>query len=181
MPPVKPSTRFINFIIILKYRICCFIIKLSCSTQAARRLKLRNIAEYRNLNGGAAIELAASRATDPTRFKFELPMAQRRDCNFSFAGLKNTVQRWAVRQEIEYNVVGDGIIPDLNNLCAGFQMAIAKHLSHRAKRAMEFALATNLIPKNNLTLVRFSVAVVAVLTEYIYIYICIHFRWPPEE
>jgi N6-L-threonylcarbamoyladenine synthase len=51
------------------------------------------------LSGGRAIELAASRSTDPQAFEFPMVMAHYRDCNFSMAGVKNCVYRQIVRQE----------------------------------------------------------------------------------
>lgn len=56
-------------------------------------MKLRNIAEYSQLSGGKAVELAASYADNPGEFKFTTPLLHYKDCNFSFAGLKNAVQR----------------------------------------------------------------------------------------
>lgn len=69
------------------------------SCQAARRLKLRNLPEFRTLSGGTAIELAASKSTDPQAFEFPMVMAQYRDCNFSMAGIKNCVRRHILQQE----------------------------------------------------------------------------------
>lgn len=69
------------------------------SCQAARRLKLRNLPEFRTLSGGRAIELAASKSTDPQAFEFPMVMAQYRDCNFSMAGIKNCVRRHILQQE----------------------------------------------------------------------------------
>lgn len=41
-------------------------------------------------NGGAALEKFA-RDGNPNRFKFTVPLRQRTDCNFSFAGLKTAI------------------------------------------------------------------------------------------
>ncbi|XP_043282866.1 probable tRNA N6-adenosine threonylcarbamoyltransferase, mitochondrial isoform X2 [Venturia canescens] len=121
--------------------------------KSSRRLKMRNIPDYKDLNGGAAIELAASRATDPFQFSFEPTMPHYKDCNFSFAGMKNMLLTFTKKQEKEYNILGDGIIPDLNNLCAGFQIAVARHVCHRTKRAMIFCQTKELLPQENPTLV----------------------------
>lgn len=67
----------------------------------ARRMKMRNIAEFSQLNGGQAIELAASYAENHGEFKFTTPLLQYKDCNFSFAGLKNAVERHVARIEKE--------------------------------------------------------------------------------
>lgn len=68
----------------------------------ARRLKLRNLSEFSKLSGGQAIELAASRATDPLQYKFTVPLQQYKDCNFSVAGLKNQFQRLLIDDERKY-------------------------------------------------------------------------------
>lgn len=60
----------------------------------SRRLKLRNLPMFENKCGGAAIELAAKDATDPDQFEFPLPLARQRNCQFSFAGLKNNATRF---------------------------------------------------------------------------------------
>lgn len=66
----------------------------------ARRLKLRNIPKYKNLNGGAAIELAARESRNPERFtNFPLPLARIKNCQFSFAGLKNNALRCLKKEE----------------------------------------------------------------------------------
>ncbi|PNF43359.1 putative tRNA N6-adenosine threonylcarbamoyltransferase, mitochondrial [Cryptotermes secundus] len=121
--------------------------------KAARRLKLRNLPEFRTLSGGRAIELAASKSTDPQAFEFPMVMAQYRDCNFSMAGIKNCVRRHILQQEKLHGVEGDELIPDVFNLCAGIQMAVTRHLCQRLQRGMEFVTLQNLLPRDNKTLV----------------------------
>ena len=48
-------------------------------------------------NGGAALEAFAKQG-DPYRFKFTVPLLRHIDCNFSYAGLKNSV-RLAIEAE----------------------------------------------------------------------------------
>jgi N6-L-threonylcarbamoyladenine synthase len=50
-------------------------------------------------------------------------------------------------------VEGDELIPGVFNLCAGFQMAITRHLCQRLQRAMEFVTLQELLPPDNRTLV----------------------------
>ncbi|XP_008559994.1 tRNA N6-adenosine threonylcarbamoyltransferase, mitochondrial [Microplitis demolitor] len=121
--------------------------------KTARRLKMINLPEYWGKNGGQAIELAASKATNPEQFEFPFCMTHYRDCNFSFAGLKNSVMSHIKRQELKSKVIGDEIIPDIENLCAGFQLAIAKQISLKTKRAMAFLDMKNLIPHDQRTLI----------------------------
>ena len=56
--------------------------------------------------------------------------------------------------EKKFNIIGDKIIPDIYNLCAGFQLAVTKHLCQRTQRAMEFIEKNNLFPQQQRTLVR---------------------------
>lgn len=48
-------------------------------------------------NGGAALETFAKRG-DPHRYPFTVPLRRNNDCNFSYAGLKNSV-RLAIQAE----------------------------------------------------------------------------------
>lgn len=114
--------------------------------KAARRMKLRNIPEYSEMAGGRAIETAAKHAKNPELFKFTLPLLKHRDCNFSFSGLKNALERNLLAKELEHNIMGDCLIPEVNDLCAGFQLAIAEHLAVRTERAILFCEKKNLIP-----------------------------------
>lgn len=121
--------------------------------KVARRMKLRNVPEYSKISGGQAIELAASKATNPHVFKLPLPLAEYKDCNFSFNGLKTSVLLQLHRKEVEHNIVADKLIPEVNDLCAAMLMATSRHLVHRTQRAMEFCQQNNLIPDDRRQLV----------------------------
>lgn len=121
--------------------------------KAARRMKLKNIPEYSGVSGGRAIELAASKARNTDLFKFAVPLARNRDCNFSFSGLKESLIRKLVRKESEHNVMADELIPEVNELCASFQTAIAEHLVHRTKRGMIFCEKKELLPQTTRNIV----------------------------
>lgn len=113
--------------------------------KVARRMKLRNIPEYSTMAGGRAIESAAKKSKNPELFTFPIPLWKYQDCNFSFSGLKDSLERKLLQKEIEHNVIGDGIIPEVNDLCAAFQLAIAEHLALRTKRAILFSERNNFI------------------------------------
>lgn len=66
----------------------------------ARRLRLYINSKYSTWNGGRIVEDAAKNATNPIAYKFPLPLARVRDCNFSFAGIKNNSFRAIKRQEL---------------------------------------------------------------------------------
>ncbi|KAL7299319.1 hypothetical protein TKK_0007898 [Trichogramma kaykai] len=121
--------------------------------KVARRLKLSNIPEYANVCGGQALEMAARKADNPEQFFFPAALAHYRDCNFSFSGLKTKAQKHILQQERDFNVMGADIIPDVNNLCAGFLMAYFRHMCMRVQRAMEFIEKNELIPEEQRTLV----------------------------
>lgn len=107
---------------------------------------MTNIPDFSRLSGGQAIEMAASRATDFLQFNFPLTMMRHRTCNFSFSGLKNVIKRHIELQEAQNKVKGSNVIPNIENLCAGFLMAITRQLCARTQRAMEFLAMRNLIP-----------------------------------
>jgi N6-L-threonylcarbamoyladenine synthase len=69
--------------------------------KVARRLKIHNLPEYANMSGGAAIEKAAKDVVVDRTYNFTLPLAGRRDCQFSFAGLKNSAQRAIKSDELD--------------------------------------------------------------------------------
>lgn len=85
-------------------------------------------------SGGPALEKAALLG-DPKSIPFPVPMRKRKDCNFSFAGLKTSV-RTAVRklggiEEVRRN---KNVVA---NIAASFQNIAVKHLEDRTRRAIE--------------------------------------------
>ena len=81
--------------------------------------------------GGPALE-AAARTGDSARFDLPRPMLGRRNCDFSFSGLKT-----AVRHTIDRLPPGPLAAPDKADLAASFQQAVADVLVDRATRAMD--------------------------------------------
>ncbi|XP_015174945.1 PREDICTED: probable tRNA N6-adenosine threonylcarbamoyltransferase, mitochondrial [Polistes dominula] len=121
--------------------------------KVARRLKLNSIKEFSNMNGGQAVEAAASKASDIDQFIFKESMQFYRDCQFSFSGILTTCVKHITDQEKKYNITADMLIPDIYNLSASFQFAITKHLCKKTQIAMEFIDKINLIPEDKRTLV----------------------------
>ncbi|XP_037724249.1 probable tRNA N6-adenosine threonylcarbamoyltransferase, mitochondrial [Drosophila subpulchrella] len=105
-----------------------------------RRLRLHILPEYRLWNGGRAIEHAAQLASDPQAYDFPLPLAQQRNCNFSFAGIKNNSFRAIRRRERLERTPPDGVISNYGDFCAGLLRAVSRHLMHRTQRAIEYCL-----------------------------------------
>jgi N6-L-threonylcarbamoyladenine synthase len=106
--------------------------------KTARLLKLRNVPEYEWLSGGAALEMAASKSKNPDRYEFPLPIARYRDCQFSFAGLKNNAKRFVDYEEKSLQLSPIDLPPYYEDFCAGFLKACTRHVLHRTQRAIEF-------------------------------------------
>jgi N6-L-threonylcarbamoyladenine synthase len=79
--------------------------------------------------GGPEVERRA-RSGNPRRFAFPRPLLGRRDCHFSFSGLKTAV-RLAVA---EAGSLTEHLIADT---CAGFEAAVSDVLADRVSNAME--------------------------------------------
>lgn len=79
--------------------------------------------------GGPQVEQHA-RKGNPLRFDFPRPLKGRKDCNFSFSGLKTSVRE---------AVQGLGLLSeqDIADVCASFEMAVAETLQDRLKMAFE--------------------------------------------
>lgn len=78
--------------------------------------------------GGPALE-ACAKAGDATRFNLPRALLDRKDCDFSFSGLKTAAARIA-HDEVKTE-------QDRADLCASVQAAIARQLSERSERAMK--------------------------------------------
>ncbi|XP_053663862.1 probable tRNA N6-adenosine threonylcarbamoyltransferase, mitochondrial [Anopheles marshallii] len=112
----------------------------------ARRLKLRNISKYAQMSGGQAIEVAAQTASNTSAYEFPLPLSKYRDCQFSFAGLKNTATRHILERESTLNLAPDALLPDYEAFCACFLKGVTRHMLHRTQRAIEYCERRNLFP-----------------------------------
>ena len=80
--------------------------------------------------GGPQVE-AYARQGDARRFDFPRPLKGRKDCNFSFSGLKT-----AVREAVQD--LGAPTEQDVADICAGFEAAVADTMRDRLR--MAFAL-----------------------------------------
>jgi N6-L-threonylcarbamoyladenine synthase len=88
--------------------------------------------------GGPAVEALAKKG-DPTSVALPVPLQKRKDCDFSFAGLKTAVRRAA---EKLCDAGQDGPVGELlsdedkANLAASFQNVAIRHIEQRLERAM---------------------------------------------
>jgi N6-L-threonylcarbamoyladenine synthase len=87
--------------------------------------------------GGPLVEQYA-RKGNPQRFDFPRPLKGRKDCNFSFSGLKT-----AVREAV--HDLGHLSEQDIADVCASFETAVAETLQDRLK--MAFAIFRGAYPE----------------------------------
>jgi N6-L-threonylcarbamoyladenine synthase len=109
--------------------------------------------------GGPQVEREAQ-AGNPSRFDFPRPLMGRRDCNFSFSGLKT-----AVREEIQR--VGKLSPQDIADVCASFQRAVADTIADRLKMAFAMFRAAHPQALNQSLIVAGGVAANAELKRII--------------
>lgn len=114
-----------------------------CFDKVARALRFQNMEEFKGVNGGKAIEIAALRSTDSDRFVFPLPMKQHRNCQFSFSGMKTAAINNIKNVLNEANIAPHEPIPHYEDLCAGLLKMMTKHLLQRTQRAIEFCIEKN--------------------------------------
>lgn len=114
-----------------------------CFDKIARMMGLLNLPEYSGKSGGYAIELEASKATNPNRFTFPSPLSNSRCCKFSFSGLKTAAMKIISEQKnvssIDSGGAGsDQLMPHHADLCAGILKAISTHLLRKTQRAIQY-------------------------------------------
>jgi N6-L-threonylcarbamoyladenine synthase len=88
--------------------------------------------------GGPAIERLALRG-DPTSIPLPIPLQKRKDCDFSYAGLKTAVRLASekLRDERGVSSVEELSDEDKANIAASFQHTAFRHLEIRLNRAMD--------------------------------------------
>jgi len=87
--------------------------------------------------GGAALEQWARRG-DPRSINLPIPLRQRKNCNFSYAGLKTAARQaaQALADERQIAEIMDLADNDKADLAASFQHAAFSHIEQRLKYAM---------------------------------------------
>jgi N6-L-threonylcarbamoyladenine synthase len=87
--------------------------------------------------GGPAVE-ALAKDGDPTAIPLTIPLLKRKDCDFSYAGLKTNVRRAAEQLAMERGVESalDLSRQDKADIAASFQNIAIVHLEQRLERAM---------------------------------------------
>ncbi len=87
--------------------------------------------------GGPNVEEHA-KAGDPARFRLPRPLLDRPGCDMSFSGLKTALLRARDALMARHGGLKTG---DRDDLCAGFQTAVADVLAEKSRRAMAAYLA----------------------------------------
>ncbi|XP_009289232.1 PREDICTED: probable tRNA N6-adenosine threonylcarbamoyltransferase, mitochondrial isoform X1 [Aptenodytes forsteri] len=120
--------------------------------KVARRLSLRKHPECRSMAGGKAIEHLAQTG-NRQQHTFRLPMQQYRNCDFSFSGLQNLVNKAIIQKEKEEGIQEGEILSCVKDIAAAVQHAVALHIIQRTYRAMLFCTKNRILSSKNATLV----------------------------
>ena len=104
----------------------------------ARKLKLHMLSpDLRDVSGGKAMEITGT-GGDPSLYSFNIPMRNRRNCDYSFGGYCTHVMETINRIEKEVHIEPDVFLPDLSSFCASVEYGIGKHLCERLQRGIEY-------------------------------------------
>ncbi|NXR08704.1 OSGP2 protein, partial [Semnornis frantzii] len=120
--------------------------------KVARRLSLRKHPECHGMAGGKAIEHLAQ-SGNRHQYKFRLPMQQYRNCDFSFCGLQNLVNKAIIEKEKEEGIPEGEILSCVQDIAAAVQHAVAVHIFQRTYRAMLFCMKNSILSPKNAALV----------------------------
>ncbi|KAM6348475.1 tRNA N6-adenosine threonylcarbamoyltransferase, mitochondrial isoform 2-T3 [Alca torda] len=120
--------------------------------KVARRLSLRKHPECRSMAGGKAIEHLAQTG-NRQQHTFRLPMQQYRNCDFSFSGLQNLVNKVIIQKEKEEGIQEGEILSCVKDIAAAAQHAVAVHIIQRTYRAMLFCIKNSILSSKNAALV----------------------------
>ncbi|XP_010125233.1 PREDICTED: probable tRNA N6-adenosine threonylcarbamoyltransferase, mitochondrial [Chlamydotis macqueenii] len=120
--------------------------------KVARRLSLRKHPECHSMAGGKAIEHLAQTGNQQ-QHTFRLPMQQYRNCDFSFSGLQNLVNKVIIQKEKEEGIREGEILSCAKDIAAAVQRTVALHIIQRTYRAMLFCIKNSILSSKNATLV----------------------------
>ncbi|XP_070566352.1 tRNA N6-adenosine threonylcarbamoyltransferase, mitochondrial-like isoform X2 [Ptychodera flava] len=118
----------------------------------SRRLNLKEHPKCNGMSGGQAIEFLA-RTGDHTAFTLRSQRVHKKNCNFSFSGLKNSVNQLITRQENQQGVQSPLLLNNVNDIAAIFQFNVTHQMTKKVARAMIYSQQSHLIPAEKQTLV----------------------------
>ncbi|XP_015264332.1 PREDICTED: probable tRNA N6-adenosine threonylcarbamoyltransferase, mitochondrial [Gekko japonicus] len=120
--------------------------------KVARRLSLQQHPECSGLNGGKAIENMAQRGNNLC-YGFKVPMERHLNCNFSFAGLQNNVNKVIKQKEKEEGLQQGQLLSCVSDLASAVQHTVAVHIAKQTHRAILFCVQNGILLQDNATLV----------------------------
>ncbi|XP_035186858.1 probable tRNA N6-adenosine threonylcarbamoyltransferase, mitochondrial isoform X1 [Oxyura jamaicensis] len=120
--------------------------------KVARRLSLIKHPECHSMAGGKAIEHLAQTG-NRQQYMFRLPMQQYRNCDFSFSGLQNLINKTIVQKEKEEGVQEGELLSCVKDIAAAVQHVVAIHIIQRTYRAMLFCIKNGILSPKHATLV----------------------------
>nr|XP_013807750.1 PREDICTED: probable tRNA N6-adenosine threonylcarbamoyltransferase, mitochondrial isoform X1 [Apteryx mantelli mantelli] len=120
--------------------------------KVARRLSLSKHPECHSMAGGKAIEHLAQTG-NRQHYTFRVPMQHYRNCDFSFSGLQNLVNKVIIQKEKEEGLQKGELLSCIKDIAAAAQHAVAVHIVKRTYRAMLFCIKHSILSPKNATLV----------------------------
>ncbi|XP_032046096.1 probable tRNA N6-adenosine threonylcarbamoyltransferase, mitochondrial isoform X1 [Aythya fuligula] len=118
----------------------------------ARRLSLIKHPECHSMAGGKAIEHLAQTG-NRQQYTFRLPMQQYRNCDFSFSGLQNLINKTIIQKEKEEGIQEGELLSCVKDIAAAVQHVVAIHIIQRTYRAMLFCIKNGILSPKHATLV----------------------------
>ncbi|XP_066856224.1 tRNA N6-adenosine threonylcarbamoyltransferase, mitochondrial isoform X1 [Anser cygnoides] len=118
----------------------------------ARRLSLIKHPECHSMAGGKAIEHLAQTG-NRQQYTFRLPMQQYRNCDFSFSGLQNLINKTVIQKEKEEGIQEGELLSCVKDIAAAVQHVVAIHIIQRTYRAMLFCIKNGILSPKHATLV----------------------------
>lgn len=120
--------------------------------KVARRLSLIKHPECHSMAGGKAIEHLAQTG-NRQQYTFRLPMQQYRNCDFSFCGLQNLINKTIIQKEKEEGIQEGELLSCVKDIAAAVQHVVAIHIIQRTYRAMLFCIKNGILSPKHATLV----------------------------
>ncbi|XP_035428525.1 tRNA N6-adenosine threonylcarbamoyltransferase, mitochondrial isoform X1 [Cygnus atratus] len=120
--------------------------------KVARRLSLIKHPECHSMAGGKAIEHLAQTG-NRQQYTFRLPMQQYRNCDFSFSGLQNLINKTIIQKEKDEGIQEGELLSCVKDIAAAVQHVVAIHIIQRTYRAMLFCIKNGILSSKHATLV----------------------------
>ncbi|XP_075385876.1 tRNA N6-adenosine threonylcarbamoyltransferase, mitochondrial isoform X1 [Tenrec ecaudatus] len=112
--------------------------------KVARRLSLGKHPECATMSGGKAIEHLAKQG-NKLCFDLKHPMQRAKNCDFSFSGLQNNVDKLITQKEKEEGIEAGQVLSSAADIAAAVQHAAARHIARTTYRAILFCQRRGLL------------------------------------